>query len=162
LLNTILKGFENELKAEFCKKVLNPKIFYNEIGTSIEFCLDTDGFYCNNKAYFITMKNPNLQTMLYFLAILNSAVLQFLFKFKFNFGGGKGVGSFGDILIPKISDELESKFANLASKILEIKKQNKISKDDEILLKVIENELNSLVFALYDLSADEIALIENS
>ncbi|MBR4141122.1 MAG: hypothetical protein IKR42_05020, partial [Campylobacter sp.] len=78
------------------------------------------------------------------------------------FGGGKGVGSFGDILIPKISDELESKFANLASKILEIKKQNKISKDDEILLKVIENELNSLVFALYDLSADEIALIENS
>ena len=162
LLNTILKGFKNELKAEFCKKVLNPKIFYNEIGTSIEFCLDTDGFYCNNKVYFITMKNPNLQTMLYFLAILNSAVLQFLFKFKFNFGGGKGVGSFGDILIPKISDELESKFANLASKILEIKKQNEISKDDEILLKVIEKELNSLVFALYDLSTDEIALIENA
>ncbi|MDA3052623.1 Eco57I restriction-modification methylase domain-containing protein [Campylobacter sp. JMF_01 NE2] len=156
------KWFETQDNIAYCAEFEKEKIFYNEIGTSIEFVLDTDKFYCNNKCYFITLKNSNLQTIKYFLAILNSKILQFLFKFKFNFGGGKGVNNFSDISIPKISKEKEAEFVNLVDKILKIKNQNEISRDDEIMLKVLDKELNSLVFALYDLSADEIALIENS
>ena len=62
----------------------------------------------------------------------------------------------------KISKEQEAEFVRLVDKILKIKKQNEIVGDDEIMLKVLDKELNSLIYKLYDLTADEIALIENA
>ncbi|MBP5790536.1 MAG: hypothetical protein J6W29_09950, partial [Neisseriaceae bacterium] len=128
----------------------NPKIFYNEIGTSIEFCLDTNGFYCNNKCYFITLKNPNLSTMLYFLGVLNSSTLQYLFQLKFNFGGGKGVDTFGNIQIPQITPQNETIIKHIVQSVEQI-----INNTDEIQKNTISQQIDQWVYKLYGLTDEE-------
>ena len=138
------------------------KIVYSEIVRSPQFAFDNNLTFVDCSSFLLTGKNLH-----YLLGMLNSQVTAILFK-KFYAGGGLSEGfrykkAFLDNLpIPKISKEKEAEFVNLVDKILKIKNQSEISGDDEIILKVLDKELNSLVFALYDLSADEIALIENS
>ena len=61
----------------------------------------------------------------------------------------------------KFADKLaEVNFKNYYQGFFNEYKSQVLSLKSQILRS--ENELNSLVFALYDLSADEIALIENS
>jgi type I restriction-modification system DNA methylase subunit len=104
----------------------NEKIFYNQIGNTIEFYLDTQKFYSNDKLYFITAQKLNLR---YLLALLNSKPLQYYFSIIFNFGGGKGKEVFQHIPIPNsntISETFLSKKADLMltlNKTLQTKKQ---------------------------------------
>ena len=148
---------ENKPNLSGSLKVPNPKIFYNEIGTSIEFCLDTNGFYCNNKCYFITLKNPNLSTMLYFLGVLNSSTLQYLFQLKFNFGGGKGVDTFGNIQIPQITPQNETIIKHIVQSVEQI-----INNTDEIQKNTISQQIDQMVYQLYGLTDEEIKIIEQA
>ncbi|MBP5778891.1 MAG: hypothetical protein J6W17_02925, partial [Campylobacter sp.] len=56
--------------------------------------------------------------------------------------------------IPKISKEKEAKFVNLMDKILKETDENERAN--------LSSEIDKLVYQIYDLSADEIALIENA
>jgi hypothetical protein len=55
-----------------------------------------------------------------------------------------------------ISDESRSTILNLVKKILKIKSQNPGSDSNDL-----ESELNSAIYAIYALSAEEIELIES-
>ena len=135
----------------------------------------------NNKLYFITLNNNS--SINYLTSILNSKLLQFYFSFIFNFGGGKGKDTFQNIPIPKIDEEKQQPFIKLVDEILESRQKIKEYKilldeaikndnfDREIKLKkeleTLENlctanekTIDEMVYKLYDLTEDEIKIVE--
>ena len=157
------------------------KIFYNEIGNEINFALDTKKFVCNNKLYFISLEKNNTMQLKFLTGVLNSKLLQWYFSFKFNFGGGKGTDSFGEIPIPQIASQnenLANEIINLVDEILKANEKIKLYEKhmptltlDEKLeakenidalndkIKASDEKIDKLVFELYELTSDEIALI---
>lgn len=157
------------------------KIFYNEIGNEINFTLDTKKFVCNNKLYFISLEKNNTLQLKFLTGVLNSKLLQWYFSFKFNFGGGKGTDSFGEIPIPQITpqnENLANEIINLVDEILKANEKIKLYEKhmptltlDEKLeakenidalndkIKASDEKIDKLVFELYELTSDEIALI---
>lgn len=170
------KWFETQDQIAYYREFEKEKIFYNEIGNSLEFYLDKERFYCNNKLYFITTENLDLA---YLISILNSTTLQYYFQMIFNFGGGKGKETFQNIPIPNISKEAQKPFINLVDSIIDAKEKiakykkhfeglnavdkieikEEIEKLESLVLHNI-NEIDNLVYALYDLSEDEILIVE--
>ena len=65
--------------------------------------------------------------------------------------------SLGQIPIPKIEESFQMPFIILVDKILSAKKEN--PKADT---RVWENEIDSMVYALYELTAEEIKLVEGN
>ena len=57
------------------------------------------------------------------------------------------------IPIPKIEEKDQQPFVALVDQILELKKAGKDT-------QALENEIDALVYRLYDLTADEIAIVE--
>ncbi|MBA1419460.1 MAG: hypothetical protein FAF03_00995, partial [Epsilonproteobacteria bacterium] len=113
----------------------NEKIFYNQIGHTIDFCLDRDGYYCNDKLYFITSSNVNLP---YLVAVFNSKIMRYYFSQIFNFGGGKGKDTFLDIPIPKINEENKKLLIDNANILLDLNKTLQ-TKKTKFLKRLKEN-----------------------
>ena len=73
-----------------------------------------------------------------------------------------------DILIPNISKEDQKPFIKLANKMLELNKQLSDCKTPhekrliEKQIEVTDNKINKLVYELYDLTEEEIKIVENS
>lgn len=172
------KWFETQDQIAYYKEFEKEKIFYNEIGDSLEFYLDKNKFYCNNKLYFITADDLNLT---YLTAILNSKTLQYYFQMIFNFGGGKGKATFQNIPIPNILKEEQKPFIDLVDTIIESKEKivkynkhfdslNAVDKIDikeeieklESLVNDNIDEIDRLVYGLYGLNDDEIRIVEGS
>ena len=140
------------------------KIIWAELArTGNAFTFDKNNFSLTNTAYALTTNSENLK---YILCFLNSKItLKFLdiVSAKLDETGWRWLKqNLEKIPIPKISKEKEAEFVNLIDKILEIKKQKEISKDDEITLKVLEKELENKIFALYELNEAEIAAVTNN
>ena len=57
------------------------------------------------------------------------------------------------IPIPKIKEKDQQPFVALVDQILELKKEGKDT-------QALENEIDRLVYRLYDLTAEEIAIVE--
>ena len=175
------KWFETQDNIAYYKEFEKDKIFYNEIGNEINFALDTKKFVCNNKLYFISLEKNNTLQLKFLTGVLNSKLLQWYFSFKFNFGGGKGTDSFGEIPIPQIASQnenLANEIINLVDEILKANEKIKLYEKhmatltlDEKLeakenidtlndkIKASDEKINKLVFELYELTSDEIALI---
>ena len=175
------KWFETQDNIAYYKEFEKDKIFYNEIGNEINFALDTKKFVCNNKLYFISLEKNNTMQLKFLTGVLNSKLLQWYFSFKFNFGGGKGTDSFGEIPIPQIASQnenLANEIINLVDEILKANEKIKLYEKhmatltlDEKLeakenidtlndkIKASDEKINKLVFELYELTSDEIALI---
>ncbi|MCX7551543.1 Eco57I restriction-modification methylase domain-containing protein [Xanthomarina sp. F2636L] len=97
----------------------NEKVYYNEIGNSIEFFSTNDIIYCNNKLFFLTSINTSLK---FLTSFFNSRLYQFYFSLIFNFGGGKGRELFSKIPIPKISLSNQKPFIEKADQMLTLNK----------------------------------------
>ena len=175
------KWFETQDNIAYYKEFEKDKIFYNEIGNEINFALDTKKFVCNNKLYFISLEKNNTMQLKFLTGVLNSKLLQWYFSFKFNFGGGKGTDSFGEIPIPQITpqnENLANEIINLVDEILKANEKIKLyekhmptlSLDEKLeakenidalndKIKASDEKIDKLVFELYELTSDEIALI---
>ena len=135
------------------------KIVYSEIVRKPQFYLDTNlNFYAEATSFILTGEH-----LKYLIAFLNNDFVAFIFK-TFYAGGNLGENGFRykkafieKIPIPKINAK-NQKIANeikiLASEILELKKEKADTKE-------LERKLDELVYKLYDLNEEEIALIEN-
>ncbi len=116
--------FETQDQISYYEEFEKDKIFYSEIGNSVDFYLDKDRYYCNNKLYLITSSSINLS---YLLAMLNSKVMRYYFSLIFNFGGGKGKDTFLHIAIPKI--ENQKPYIEKANLMLDLNKTFHTKKD---------------------------------
>ncbi|BEJ60027.1 hypothetical protein B10172_00490 [Campylobacter jejuni] len=100
--------------------------------------------------------------MLYLTALLNSNVNFYYFK---QIGAKLGVSGYEmskifveRLPIPKINsknEKLADELINLVDEILKAKEQDKNANTQEL-----ENKINSLVYKLYNLTEDEIKIIE--
>ena len=139
----------------YIDKFEKPKIIFSEIVSSPQFYYDEYGYYPEATVFFISGKNLKFLT-----ALLNSKAVTFFFK-EF-YMGGELVGKIRykktfleKIPIPFPDNQQEELIVDLVNQILDIK-----SKDISSDTSKLEDEIDELVFKLYDLTPDEIDIIE--
>ena len=111
------------------------------------------GVFCGNSVNYILL-NDNKLSNKYLLAILNSSLLNWYYK-KFSTNSNVNGYEVDSLPIPRISEPEQKPFIDLVDKILAGKEQ---SKDTSTL----EKQIDQLVYKLYDLTKEEIAIIEGS
>ena len=126
-----------------------PKIIYPNICKRNEFAWDEIGYYTNQKAFIISSSDKIL------LAVLNSSVVMFLFerllsKLQGDFYEPSSI-FMKDFPIPTATDSQREAIEILVEQCLDAK-----GKD----IKHIEKEIDRLVYKLYQLTYDEVKIID--
>ncbi|MGF1639015.1 MAG: class I SAM-dependent DNA methyltransferase [Cyclobacteriaceae bacterium] len=141
-----------ELRAcDYYDEFEKEKIIYPNICKQPEFTLDESLSYTNQKCFIITQYTPT------FLAILNSRLFFFLFKSTLPKLRGNfyepSYSYFKDFpIIKKESSHIET----LVHSCLNLKKINATTDTTDL-----ENQIDQLVYQLYDLTEEEIKIIES-
>ncbi len=137
------------------------KIVYPETSQGAYFIYENSGIFLEKTAFMIVSDAYNLKLL---TALLNSKLITFYFK---NFCGGCILGKSGyqynkhaleKIPIPQITEknqELAHKITDCAKAILEAKE-----KDPKANTQKLEKEIDALVYQLYNLTDEEIKIIE--
>ncbi|GAA8999485.1 class I SAM-dependent DNA methyltransferase [Helicobacter pylori] len=137
------------------------KIVYPETSQGAYFIYENSGIFLEKTAFMIVSDAYNLKLL---TALLNSKLITFYFK---NFCGGCILGKSGyqynkhaleKIPIPKITPQnqkLAHKITDCAKAILEAKE-----KDPKANTQELEKEIDALVYQLYNLTDEEIKIIE--
>ena len=130
-----------------------PKIAYPNICKRNEFAWDDGCYYTNQKTFII----PNGSK--YLMAVLNSSVVMFLFdkrlaKLQNGFYEPSAI-FIKDFPIPKASDP--KPIETLVGQVLAAKADNPAAD-----VSALEGEIDQLVYCLYDLTPEEIAVVEGS
>ncbi|EKR5473095.1 Eco57I restriction-modification methylase domain-containing protein [Campylobacter coli] len=118
-------------------------------------------FDCYVSATFYVIKTQRINVK-YLTAILNSKLVAFWLKHKGKMQGNNYQIDKEPLLnIPVVNinsknEKLANKLISLVDEILKAKEQNKNANTQEL-----ENKINSLVYKLYNLTEDEIKIIEN-
>ncbi|WP_390313416.1 class I SAM-dependent DNA methyltransferase [Campylobacter coli] len=147
--------------ANYYQEFEKEKIVYSEIVRKPQFYLDVNlNFYAEATSFILTGEN-----LKYLIAFLNNDFVAFIFK-TFYAGGNLGENGFRykkafleKLPIPKINSKnqkLANELVNLVDEILKAKEQDKNANTQEL-----ENKINSLVYKLYNLTEEEIKIIEN-
>ena len=142
------------------KFFLNPKILIRQIGKTPVCTIDRDDYYVLNTIYSGILKTKDFD-LNYIYALINSRLLKFVWEIRF-FDGKS--------LFPKIK---KSQLVELPIKNIKLMNQKPfIEKVDQILnlkqadasadTSVLEREIDLMVYELYGLSAEEIAVVEGS
>ena len=137
------------------------KIVWQEMAKEGKFLIDKNKFYSLDTTRFLTGKN-----LTYLLGILNSTF--FLFAFKNYYAGGhlgsKGVRFKSEFMknfpIPPITDanqHIATEIENEVDKIIAAKHA-----DQNADTSALEDGIDKLVYELYNLTEDEIAIVEGS
>ncbi|MBS3017228.1 class I SAM-dependent DNA methyltransferase [Helicobacter pylori] len=133
------------------------KIVWAEMTDEPRFIYDNKGFLTNQTCYFIARDDK------YLFAILNSKVIYFFMRqIASNLGEGafRWIKQFIERLpIPKITEknqELADKITDCTKQILALK-----AKDPKANTQGLEKEIDALVYQLYNLTDEEIKIIEN-
>lgn len=137
------------------------KIVYPETSQGAYFIYENRGIFLEKTAFMIVSDAYNLKLL---TALLNSKLITFYFK---NFCGGCILGKSGyqynkhaleKIPIPQITpknQELAHKITDCTKAILEAKE-----KDPKANTQQLEKEIDALVYQLYNLTDEEIKIIE--
>jgi hypothetical protein len=144
-----------ELRAcDYYDKFEKPKIMYQVLQVKPCFIFDEHGLYCNNSMWFIPSNDKVL------LGILNSKMGWWLIsKYCTAIQNGYQLiwKYFSQIPIATGNDNVRQKISDLVNEILSIKKQNPISASIDL-----ENQIDQLVYQLYELTEEEIKIIETA
>lgn len=128
-----------------------PKIVFPNLQNTNKFALDLSGSYLNAPAVFLPTDDK------YLLAVLNSKVVWHFLKSicVIRSGGYIEVKPqyFEQIPIPESSQKEKDCIIEIVNQIMEEKEKNKVTND-------LEHQINQLVYQLYNLSPEDIAIIE--
>jgi type II restriction/modification system DNA methylase subunit YeeA len=133
--------------------VSKEKIVYSEIVQKPQFCFDDKEYFAEATSFIMSGKN-----LKFLIALLHSNLITYVFK-SFYAGGGLGQKGYRykkvfleQLPIPKISTSDQQPFIKLVDKILQAKKNGKNT-------AALEAQIDTMVYQLYDLTADEICLL---
>lgn len=153
------KWFETQDNIAYYEEFEKEKIVWNRISSDLCFSYDNQKNFILDSMFSITFySNINLK---YLIANLNSSISKFWIK---NNAATLGDGIYGakiyieKLPIPKINsknEKIADELINLVDEILKAKEQDKNANTQEL-----ENKINSLVYKLYNLTDDEIKIIE--
>ena len=137
-----------------------PKILIREAGATITATLDEDNYYIMSSLYNAILIDQAF-SMRYLLGLINSKLFQYL-MYKLTFEKTKGaftkakIFHYYELPVKKASSEQQQPIIDLVNTVLSIKKANPATDTS-----AEERAIDKLVYDLYGLTADEIALIEN-
>jgi len=115
--------------------------------------IDPPAFLANSCNYLVDKKQMPFN---FILGLLNSKLLNFVFKCKSTSSNVNGY-EVDELPIPKTIDETtQKKIERLVDKILAVKK-----KDPKADTRQLETEIDQMVYKLYDLTPEEITIVEN-
>jgi type II restriction/modification system DNA methylase subunit YeeA len=142
-----------ELRAcDYYQEFEKPKIMYQIFQTKPCFIYDEQGLYCNNSMWIISKADKIL------LAILNSKMGWWLIS-KYCTAIQNGFQLiwkyFGQIPIPQVNPKQREVITSLVNQILTTKKS-----DPKADITTLETEIDQLVYQLYELTPEEIKIIE--
>jgi len=155
-INFDSKELSRPTKLEYYKK---PKLFIRRVGNNICATYDDSGLLATHVLYIGLLKSKKLN-LKYILAILNSKLINWLYNTIYPKKGNVfpeiRIGNLRKLPFPIISEAKQKPLIKLVDTILELKKNN-VNADTSKL----ENEIDNIVYKLYELSDEEIKIIEN-
>jgi hypothetical protein len=129
------------------------RIVCPEISNKNNFII-TNEYYGNTKTYHTIPINKNKDNYYYLLGLLNSTLLDFIYKKICTPQAGGFYAYKTQFLVElPIKENIDKNIVNLVIRILNL---DKGSSDIKLLL----NEIDQLVYKLYNLTAEEIAIVE--
>lgn len=139
------------------------KLFFRRVSANLIFTYDDEQYFALNTLVVVNLKDNKKDKfqLKYLLAVLNSSLLQYVYKHKFK--STKTVfseiqaKSVGLLPIKIIDFENQYHFSNKVNQILSLKKEN-----PEADTTSLEKEIDQMVYKLYGLTEEEIAIVENS
>lgn len=153
---------DNNPSKEYLSQFEREKIVYPNMNKEFIAFFDNEFFLLNQKCFILSHQSNNKKELLYLTALLNSNVNFYYFKqigAKLGASGYEMSKIFVERLpIPKINSENEKiadELINLVDEILKAKEQDKNANTQEL-----ENKINSIVYKLYNLTEEEIKIIE--
>jgi hypothetical protein len=148
------KWFETQDNIAFWKDFQKPKLVWKRIGSILRFCYDESGAYCLDSTCIATGAKVKFLT-----AVLNSKFCnKELFRLSPKTGTGDliiSVQALNPLRVPIPNAYQEKEICNLLDDIIEKKKLN--PKADT---KALESQIDQLVYQLYDLTEEEIKIVE--
>ena len=168
----LYEWYEIQDTIDYHEEFEKPKIIYPEICQKPEFTFDESTFYANIKCFIIPRDDKFL------LGILNSMLMSFLFETNlpklqagFNIPANVVLKNF-PIYTPDFDmpddKARHDRMVALVTEMLELHKHLSLAKTDQekrLINQEIEStdrQIDSLVYGLYGLTADEIAVVEES
>ncbi|MCX6258110.1 MAG: Eco57I restriction-modification methylase domain-containing protein [Bacteroidia bacterium] len=130
-----------------------PKIIFPNLQNSNKFAFDETGTYINAPAVFLPTDDKSL------LAILNSKLIWFFLKAVCVVRNGGFIEVkpqyFEKIPVPEISDQIQSVLTDKVNQIL-----SAIKTDPAADISAMEKETEQIVYKLYELTKEEILIVE--
>ena len=142
--------FESQDSIAYYEEFSKPKIIWGEMSDSPKFTYDDTGYYLNNTLFMMTGEN-----LKYLLAILNSKLSKWYFE-RISTTTGMGTTRwliYKVELLPVAKTDNPQPFIDLVDQILTRKAQNEPTTD-------LEERIDAMVYDLYGLSDEEIAVVE--
>ncbi|ELK3792694.1 class I SAM-dependent DNA methyltransferase [Campylobacter jejuni] len=146
--------------ANYYQEFEREKIGWQRITQEPSFILEKEYILLDSMAFMVANSKNELK---YLLGFLNSNLIFYYFKNIGHLYSDKGFLLSNQYVekfpIPKINSKnqkLADELINLVDEILKAKEQNKNASTQEL-----ENKINSLTYKLYNLTEDEIKIIEN-
>jgi hypothetical protein len=148
------KWFETQDQIAYHEEFSKEKIVWQRVTKEPMFCLTESNIFIQDSMAFITTD----ENTSYLMVILNSRLIKLfveMFVHKYGNTGYLLSNQYVEQLpIPKISKIDQQPFIKLVDKILQAKKNGKDT-------TILEAEIDELVYKLYNLTADEIKIIES-
>jgi hypothetical protein len=137
-----------------------PKIIYRQTSNKIVAAIDFNKNFNDKTIHIIVNKEENNYDLKAILAILNSKMSNYFFQ-SFKEEEGRAFAQVKTIDIKNLpfvipNDTLQIKLTELVDQILTLKSQ-----DSSADATTLENQIDQLVYKLYDLTEDEIKIIED-
>lgn len=151
--------------------MLSPKIMLRQTADRIRANYDDQQYYCQNSIFLISSDSCDLFCL---LGVLNSSLFNFIYQ-KNNPQQGKVFAEIKPSVIkqlpitPKIqlssNDPLKNSLLNCVSTMLQLHKQKQSANAAELRqiearIAYTDERINALVYELYNLSPEEIAIVE--
>ncbi len=152
---------DNNPKLEYLYEFEKEKLVWQEIAQEPTYSYDIDGMFCNDTGRILTGNNIK-----YMLGFFNSYFFRYTFSHYYAGGalGERGIRFKSEFMkeypIPPITSQNEQiikEIESIVTQIIDIKKVD-FRKDT---LK-LEREIDELVYKLYDLTPEEIAIVEGN
>ncbi len=148
--------FEIQDNTAFYKEFEKKKIIWTRLSSVNTFSISEDQEFTLDSSSFATYNQSE-----FLCGVLNSKVVLFYFKLGAVIWGKDGIKWFGEffdnIPIPSANELQKNEITNLVDKILSLKRAN-----PESNITDLESRINKLVYKLYDLTEQEIEIIENA
>lgn len=129
------------------------KIIYSDIvQESGKFYLDTEKYYTNDTAFLIY--HPDMKILKYLIGILNSNISHKIYLMFYSGGklGNKGLRYKKEFLSQLPIPPYNIKIVEIVDRIIELKKLDKDTQD-------LENQIDEMVYDLYELTEEEKELV---